>query len=215
MRRELSKHWKVLGLVAAFGAAPMAFAGHPGAHPEGKGEAAVHKDADRQVVGQKGDPQAMVHFVSKLHYANQAEIQFGHLAQEQGKSQEVKQYGDMLVKDHQQADDELLQLAKDEKIDLEPVKLAAKPENRKPIDELNRLREKQGAAFDQAFLTAMVKEHEKALGLLHGGLKQFQGTKLGDLVQKVVPTIEHHRDQARDLLKQNKPAAARRAPSNR
>jgi putative membrane protein len=158
----------------------------------------------------------MANFVSKVHSLNQAEVQFGHLAQSQGKSHEVQRYGDMLVKDHEQADRDLLKLAKDENIDLQEVKLAEKPVNRAPIDELNRLRERRGPGFDQAFLTTMVKEHEKAIGLVKGALHQFQGTKLAELLQqKALPTLEHHRDLARDLLKQHQPAAARRTPPAR
>lgn len=199
MRLEIAKHWKLLGLVAMLGAAPMAFAENQGA---------ARQDANQQ------SGNAMASFVSKFHYLNQAEIQFGRLAQSEGKSQEVQQYGDLLVNDHQQTDNDLLKLAKDEKIALDTVKLDHKPENRKPIDELNRLREKRGQDFDQAFLTTMVKEHEKAIGEVKGALGQFQGTKLGELLQKTLPGLEHHRDQARDLLKQHRqPAAARRGPT--
>lgn len=199
MRLEISKQWRVLGLIAALGAVPMAFAEDQGAARQG---------ADQQ------SGNAMASFVSKFHYLNQAEIQFGRLAQSEGKSQEVQQYGDMLVKDHQQTDNDLLKLAKDEKIALDTVKLDNRPENRKPIDELNRLREKRAQNFDQAFLTTMVKEHEKAIGEVRGALGQFQGTKVGELLQKTLPVLEHHRDQAQQLLKQHRqPAAARRGPT--
>src|SRR5215213_1268077 len=50
--------------------------------------------------------------LSKLHHANQMEIEAGKLAQEKGSSKAVKAYGKTLVRDHSAADKKVLATAK-------------------------------------------------------------------------------------------------------
>ena len=50
-------------------------------------------------------------FVEDLAIAGMAEVELGRMAMERGASAEVKQFGDMMVKDHSKAGDELKQVA--------------------------------------------------------------------------------------------------------
>jgi putative membrane protein len=198
MRLGMMRQWKVLGLLAAIGAAPLALAGDQGSKQMGK-----------QVPEQVG---SVGQLLTKLHYLNQAERQFGILARDSGHAEQVRQYGEMLIRDHENADRQVVALAEEQKLTLDTVPLANKPENKKPIDELNRLREEKDQDFDRAFLITMVKEHDKAIALVNDSLKQFQGTPVAELLQQLLPSLKHHRQRASDLLDQLRPAAARRGP---
>src|SRR5204862_225533 len=56
--------------------------------------------------------------LTKLHHANQMEIEAGKLAQTKGESKAVKTFGKTLVSDHTAADKQVVALAKQLKVDL-------------------------------------------------------------------------------------------------
>src|SRR4051812_13240957 len=59
--------------------------------------------------------------LSELHEANQNEIHMGRMAKEKSQSQDVQAYGDRLMKDHKEADDKVISLAKKDGIALQPA----------------------------------------------------------------------------------------------
>jgi putative membrane protein len=138
--------------------------------------------------------------LSRIHNTNLEEIEVGHLAERRGQSAKVKAYGDRLVKDHTVADKQILELAKNEKIQLhEPVPLST-------TDSAKMDMHKQAAAkikaatdkeFDSAFLAAMTQGHEDAIQML-------QSARLGDtnvqrMVDKLVPILKEHHEMAAHL----------------
>ncbi len=56
--------------------------------------------------------------LSDLHHANQMEIKMGQMAKEKGASNQVRSYGERLMKDHGDADKQVLDLAKKEGVSL-------------------------------------------------------------------------------------------------
>src|SRR3982074_2096216 len=57
-------------------------------------------------------------FFKRAAQAGIAEVEAGKLAQEKGSSQEVKDFGAMMVKDHTAANDKLKSIASSENVDL-------------------------------------------------------------------------------------------------
>src|SRR5689334_18102792 len=51
-------------------------------------------------------------FLEALHHVNEMEIEMGKLAQQKGVTQDVKDFGQKMVTDHQQADQQLMAYAK-------------------------------------------------------------------------------------------------------
>jgi putative membrane protein len=82
------------------------------------------------------------------------EVQLGQLAADKGASQEVKDFGSKMVTDHSKANDELKAIASSKDLTL-PDKLDSK--HQAAIDKLSKL---SGAAFDKAYVSAMVKDHK-------------------------------------------------------
>ena len=76
------------------------------------GDKAMNKDASAVKMDQG-------RIASFLHQVNQAEINAGKLAQQQGTSQDVKDYGRMLVEDHTKADQTLTDVAKKAHLNLD------------------------------------------------------------------------------------------------
>ena len=85
------------------------------------------------------------------------EVQLGMLAAERGTNPDVKAFGQMMVKDHTQANKELAQIAA--QLNVQPPKEL----DAKHRDLANRLSKLQGAEFDREYMTAMVQGHEEVL----------------------------------------------------
>ena len=83
-----------------------------------------------------------------------AEVELGQLAEQNGQSQEVKDFGKRMVTDHSKANDELKQVAEKEDVTL-PTTLDAKDQATK-----ERLEKLHGAAFDKAYMHDMVMDHK-------------------------------------------------------
>jgi putative membrane protein len=142
----------------------------------------------------RADDQA-VKVLSDLHHANQMEIHMGKMAKEKSQSSDVQAYGDKLVKDHQDADDKVLKIAKDDGITLlAPADqgMMAKMESSKGENKMADLSAKSGADFDRAFLKEMVADHKKDIAKMEKAQKSLTQADVKDLVTNVLPTLREH-----------------------
>jgi len=149
-------------------------------------------------------------FLERLHHINQTEIALGKVAQQNGQSQDVKSYGDMLIKDHTAMDQKLMTYAQ-----TKGHKLATP----KPLNEVERkamaaekaatakLESLTGAAFDACFLAHMVGDHDMALGKVMAAQQSFSQGEVATLLQQTSQSVTSHRQQAYSLLGRNGPAA--------
>ena len=82
------------------------------------------------------------------------EVQMGELAQKNGVSADVKEFGRLMTIDHGQANEELKLLASQKNITL-PTTLGEDKQ-----EKYDELAQKTGEEFDEAYAELMVKEHE-------------------------------------------------------
>src|SRR4051794_23595135 len=94
-------------------------------------------------------------FLSEAIEGNLAEVQMGKLAQQNGASDRVKQYGQMLEKDHSDANQKALSAANS--LSLNPP---SEP-NKKQKADYERFKKMNGAQFDREFGKHMVMDHQK------------------------------------------------------
>ena len=153
------------------------------------------------------DEKAML---ERLHQANQMEVALGQLAQQNGESQDVKSYGQMMVKDHGAADEKVLAYAQQKGLKL------AEP---KPLNEVERkvmaahkahmekLKALKGMPFDSCFLAGMVGDHDEVLGKLMAGKQGVTDAALSPLLQELTTSVTQHRQQAYALLGKIGPGA--------
>lgn len=148
-------------------------------------------------------------FMERLHHSNQQEIELGKLAQQKAENPQVKQFGQMLVQQHQQLDQQLTRVAQQQNL-----KLAEKPSNLKRAEKTlmeaskatkQKLQTLEGKAFDQAFLATMVSNHDLGIAKAEAGLKKYSNnSQLASLLRESTPKLMQHRDQAYQLLGQVK-----------
>ncbi len=114
------------------------------------------------------------------------EVQLGKLAQEKGSSADVKQFGSHMDMDHSKANAELKTVATKEGVTI-PTTLDAK--HQAMVDRMSKL---SGAAFDRAYVHAMVKDHEKTAAEFRKASTSAQDPDVKNFAASTLPTIENH-----------------------
>ena len=132
--------------------------------------------------------------------ANTADMETGALAEQRGASQEVRDFGAMLVRDHRMVRQQGRDLAA--RLGVTPTPPKDDPSAKDHAAAMARLRSLEGAEFDRAFL-----QHEAAF---HGAvieavkatlLPAIQNAELKALVEKVAPAFQAHMTMAQQLEK--------------
>ena len=121
-----------------------------------------------------------------------AEIDAGNLAQKNGGSDMVKQFGAMLVADHTKDRDQVLATAK--QMSVEPPSAPSNDDQATA----KRLSALNGQAFDKAFAEAMVKGHQAAIAL-YTDKSNDKGSSLASYASATLPTLQKHLDEAKKI----------------
>ena len=137
-------------------------------------------------------------FVKKAVMGGLAEVQLGKMAVEHAASPDVKQFGQRVVGDHENANRELMALVEQKGI---AVPTALDQKHRKEADRLAKL---QGVAFDRAYIQQMVKDHETDVKLFRTEAQQGKDPELKRLAANTLSTLEEHLNMARNLAKQHR-----------
>ena len=130
-------------------------------------------------------------FVTKAGEGGFMEVAMGKLAQSNGGSNDVKEYGKMLETDHANANNKLKEIAAAEKISM-PV--AATKEQ---TMHMNEMQLKTGADFDKTFIPMMIEDHEKDINEFKKAATDNSNAKVKDFAAKTLPTLKKHLDRAK------------------
>jgi putative membrane protein len=114
------------------------------------------------------------------------EVELGKLAAEKGVSSTVKKLGELMVKDHSKANDELKAAAKAKDITL-PATMSDKCQKK-----LADLTEKKGADFDKAYADLMVSDHKDDIDEFKKEAEKGNDKELSAWAKGKVPVLEHH-----------------------
>lgn len=132
-------------------------------------------------------------FVSKAVAGGMMEVEMGKLAQSNGASDGVKNYGKMLEKDHGAANDKLKDIAGRENI---AVPAAISPEQRQHIDKMQALR---GKDFDKAFIPMMIEDHKKEIAEFKKAADANENASIKAFAKSTLPTLETHLSKVKSL----------------
>lgn len=139
--------------------------------------------------------------LADLHHANKMEIEMGKLAKKQGQSDTIKTYGDMLVKDHTDADKQVSDVAY--KMGIKLPSDADKPMGQQN-NTMDKLKSLNGVQFDKEFARTMSEDHAKDIEKVRTAKTALNGTPAGDLATNVLPALEKHKRIADDFLAKSK-----------
>jgi len=125
-------------------------------------------------------------FAMKAAQGGLAEVQDGQLAAQKATSPLVKQFGQRMVTDHSQANDELQQIAEQQNLTL-PTQPGA---TQQATD--RRLRAMAGADFDTAYMNHAVQDHQQDVAAFQREAQSGKDPALKAFAQKYLPIIRTH-----------------------
>lgn len=134
-------------------------------------------------------------FLVKAANAGMAEVECGELAQEKAKDQRVKDFGAMMSRDHRAANDQVKALASQRNITLPD---SVSDDKKKDKEDLAK---KSGAAFDKAYMRAMVDDHNDAIDLFEKASSNVKDAEVKTFVDNTLPKLRHHLDSAKAVQK--------------
>jgi putative membrane protein len=139
-------------------------------------------------------------FLTDAAQGDAAEIKMGQLAEKNGGSAEMKQFGKTLVTDHTKAGDQVKATAK--KVG---VTVAGEPnsEQKKDYDKLSKLK---GADFDKEFARMSVEDHQKDIAKFQKEANAKDGP-VSDLAHQQLPVLQKHLQMAQSLQSKQQASA--------
>ena len=138
-------------------------------------------------------PSADKSFAMKAAQGGLAEVQDGQLAARKGGSPQVKQFGQRMVTDHTQANDELQQIAQQENLTL-PTKPGTTQ-----LAENRRLSGLTGGAFDSEYASYETRDHQQDVAEFRREAQSGKHPALKAFAQKYLPILRQHLQMAQAL----------------
>lgn len=142
-------------------------------------------------------------FVATAASGGMMEVEAGKLGQERGQSPAVKQFGQMLVSDHEQANAELKELATRKGIEL-PTQMIKEHQA-----QLDKLRKAKAAEFDRMYIEHVgMDEHKKDIAAFERVIRESNDPEVRGFAQKTLPVLQKHREQAQQLASNTRSSGA-------
>lgn len=132
-------------------------------------------------------------FMKKAAMGGKMEVQLGKFASEKAASEDVKAFGQRMVRDHSKANQKLEEIAMKHNFSL-PEKLDDK--HRDTIEKLSKL---SGEKFDVAYMKTMVEDHKKDIATFKEEARQGQNSTVKEFAAETVPTLEDHLRSAQQI----------------
>lgn len=130
-------------------------------------------------------------FLSEAIQGNLAEVEMGKLAQQNGGSEKIKSFGQMLEKDHSAALEKARSAAQ-----TAGVKPPSAPSAKQKSDH-DKMAKLKGADFDREFATHMVVDHKKDIAAYEKEAKKNDA--IGNYAKEALPTLKKHLTTAQGL----------------
>ncbi len=133
-------------------------------------------------------------WMKKIHQGNMAETGAGGMAERKGTAAAVKELGAMLIKDHTALDTKVTQAATRLGVELPTSPSAEQQKARKTLEDSSR------EDFDQAFLSAMRKEHRTAIAETQTEIKRGRSPEVKALAESALPALQRHLDEIKKAM---------------
>jgi putative membrane protein len=132
-------------------------------------------------------------FMREAAHGGFAEVQTGHLAEQRGASDRVRNFGRRMLTDHGKANVELARLAQSK-----GVILPTGP-NQEQKHAYNRLARLSGRSFDRAYMNDMVSDHVEDVAKFRDEAKNGHDPDVRRWASRTLPTLEMHLAMARQI----------------
>jgi putative membrane protein len=134
----------------------------------------------------KSSGSADVNFIVDAAQGAMAEVELGQLASQQAQNDEVKKFGQKMVTEHGRGVEDLKTIAKNRGITL-PSDLSSEAKSLK-----TRLTKLHGAAFDRAYMRAMLSDHRKDIQQFKKESTAGRDGEVKKWATMALPMLEEH-----------------------
>ena len=134
-------------------------------------------------------------FILAAAQGGMTEVKLGELAAQKGMRDDVKEFGQMMVKDHTAINDDLKALAAQKGVTL-PDNLDAKHQGM--VDKMTAL---TGSEFDNAYIGGMIKAHKKDAKAFKAESAKTQDADIKSFLDKSIPVVEAHLQHIKAMKK--------------
>ena len=131
-------------------------------------------------------------FVEQAAAENAAEVKLGKLAKDKASNDDVKDFAERMIEDHQKATEQLKRAVPQQLVASQELK----PKHQKTYDQLSKL---SGEEFDREYIKHMVKDHEKAVKLFRKQANQSSDRELSQFASATLPKLEDHLQEAKQI----------------
>jgi putative membrane protein len=169
------------------GAAPTKIDTEPVASPSPAAETTTTTSASSKLTKKE------TMFVEKAGAGNAAEVKAGELAQSNAESQDVKDFGAKMVKDHGDANTDLGTIATSNGVKFPPAEMA---KQKMMYEKLSKL---HGAEFDKAYVKDMLADHEKDLAEYKMEENEAKDPDLKAYVTKTKDVVAEHLQMIKEI----------------
>lgn len=129
----------------------------------------------------------------KTAQADLSDIDIARLAIKKSENPDVRDYANMIQKDHTTALEDLSDLMKDKNV---PEPKTASADARQDLSRMSAL---SGAEFDREFSNVMVADHQKAVEMFRDQIRIVQDPDLKKYIEDRLPQLEMHLEKAQRL----------------
>jgi len=149
------------------------------------------KDRAEEINKDRDLPKKDADFVVEAASKGMKEVEVSRVAAERAATPEVKQFAQMMIEYHTNANQELNQLASRLNI-AAPQSL---PEDKR--EDMNDLNDINGMDFDKRYMKMMVDDHEKNINKFEDAAENAESPDLKNWASTTLPKLRHHLDMAR------------------
>ena len=132
-------------------------------------------------------------FLADAIRGNVAEAKLGQLAAERAQSQQVREYGEMLRKDHTKSLQRASSLANEIGV---PASSELTAQQQKQFESLQKL---SGDEFDTTFLSQMVRDHQTEIAKFSAQAQSGSDPEVMAFAKETLPTLQAHLQHAQSI----------------
>jgi len=134
-------------------------------------------------------------FVEKAGQSNLFEIKSSRLALDKTKNQQVRDFAQRMIDDHQQAGQKLKSTLSDAQLRVAPPQQLDQ-EHASMLEKLQSLR---GADFDRTYVKMQTQGHEKTIALFEFYAQNGDNADLRQFASNLLPTLQQHYEMIQSI----------------
>jgi putative membrane protein len=154
---------------------------------------AISFAAEKEESAGTGKSSTDAKFIKKAARGGMMEVELGKIAAKNGQKEDVKSFGERMVKDHGKANDDLKGVAEKLNVNV-PDKVNAK--HQATIDKFSKM---SGESFDAAYVKEMVKDHKKDIAEFEKAESEVKNEDLKKFISDTIPVMKEHLEMAQKM----------------